>query len=196
MNPEQHITVTAELTPVINYALYQNHIPVMRSVTVDNPREQALERVTLSVNSAPEIILPFSLTLDYIPAQNTFCVNEIELVLNVDYLANLTERVTGNLTLSLSDDSGEIASENLAITVLAFDEWQGIGVYPELLSSSPVRPTSSASGRATRPLTLTSRRTSTAFSHSQPLCTRRSKSCSLSIARLPQALRRAVSASV
>ena len=104
MNPEQHITVTAELTPVINYALYQNHIPVMRSVTVDNPREQALERVTLSVNSAPEIILPFSLTLDYIPAQNTFCVNEIELVLNVDYLANLTERVTGNLTLSLSDD--------------------------------------------------------------------------------------------
>ena len=135
MNPEQHITVTAELTPVINYALYQNHIPVMRSVTVDNPREQALECVTLSVNSAPEIILPFSLTLDYIPAQNTFCVNEIELVLNVDYLANLTERVTGNLTLSLSDDSGEIASENLAITVLAFDEWQGIGVYPELLSS-------------------------------------------------------------
>ncbi len=135
MNPEQHITVTAELTPVINYALYQNHIPVMRSVTVDNPREQALERVTLSVNSAPKIILPFSLTLDYIPAQNTFCVNEIELVLNVDYLANLTERVTGNLTLSLSDDSGEIASENLAITVLAFDEWQGIGVYPELLSS-------------------------------------------------------------
>ena len=92
-DPVWPVPAVRQTLNVINYALYQNHIPVMRSVTVDNPREQALECVTLSVNSAPEIILPFSLTLDYIPAQNTFCVNEIELVLNVDYLANLTERV-------------------------------------------------------------------------------------------------------
>ena len=135
MNTGQPLTVTPEITPVINYALYQNHIPVMRSVTVDNPTEQPLERVTLSVTAVPEIILPFSLTIDYIPAKNTCCVRETDLVLNVDYLANLTERVTGTLTVSLSDDSGELVSQNTEITVLAFDEWQGIGVYPELLSS-------------------------------------------------------------
>ena len=134
----EHITVSAEITSVINYALYQNHIPVMRSVTVENTGEQPLERLTLSVTATPEILLPFTLPLDYLPARNTYCVREPALMLNVDYLANLTERVTGVMMVALSDDDGVIASQDIEITVLAFDEWQGIGVYPELLSSFAV----------------------------------------------------------
>ena len=54
---QQPITITAEMTPVINYALYQNELRVMRCVTVENTRETALERVTLSVSSVPAIIM-------------------------------------------------------------------------------------------------------------------------------------------
>ena len=132
---QQPITITAEMTPVINYALYQNQLRVMRCVTVENPRETALERVTLSVSSVPAIIMPYTITLDYIPACNTFRVTDVELLLNVDELANLTEKMTCVVTVSLSDSSGELASQTTEISVLAFDEWQGAGVYPELLAS-------------------------------------------------------------
>ena len=136
MNADQQpITITAEMTPVINYALYQNELRVMRCVTVGNPRETALERVTLSVSSVPAIIMPYTITLDYIPACNTFRVTDVELLLNVDELANLTEKMTCAVTVSLSDSSGELASQTTEISVLAFDEWQGAGIYPELLTS-------------------------------------------------------------
>ncbi len=132
---QQPITITAEMTPVINYALYQNELRVMRCVTVENTRETALERVTLSVSSVPAIIMPYTITLDYIPACNTFRVTDVELLLNVDELANLTEKMTCAVTVSLSDSSGELASQTTEISVLAFDEWQGAGIYPELLTS-------------------------------------------------------------
>ena len=132
---QQPITITAEMTPVINYALYQNELRVMRCVTVENTRETALDRVTLSVSSVPAIIMPYTITLDYIPACNTFRVTDVELLLNVDELANLTEKMTCAVTVSLSDSSGELASQTTEISVLAFDEWQGAGIYPELLTS-------------------------------------------------------------
>ena len=190
---QQPITITAEMTPVINYALYQNELRVMRCVTVENTRETALERVTLSVSSVPAIIMPYTITLDYIPACNTFRVTDVELLLNVDELANLTEKMTCAVTVSLSDSSGELASQTTEISVLAFDEWQGAGIYPELLTAPQI---SSENGRATPPLTPTSRRTSTACFLSRRQFLRQSANCSLSTAPHPRVLRRGVSASV
>ena len=50
---ENNVVLKSEVTSVINYALYQNHIRVIRAVTVDNPLEKGLERVTLTVASNP-----------------------------------------------------------------------------------------------------------------------------------------------
>lgn len=132
---ENNVVLKSEVTSVINYALYQNHIRVIRAVTVDNPLEKGLERVTLTVASNPEICLPYSLTIDYIPPRNQYTVTDLDLMLNVDFLANLTEKVSGALTVSLSDETGVIASETSEITALAFDEWHGSSVFPELLTS-------------------------------------------------------------
>ncbi|MBR1483825.1 MAG: DUF3320 domain-containing protein [Ruminococcus sp.] len=129
------LKITADITPVINYALYQNHIPVMRSVVIDNPSDSACERVTLTVTASPDIILPYSLVIDYLPAHNAYSIRDIELKLNADDLANRTEKVSGTLTVALSGETGVLASQTLEISVTAFDEWQGSGVYPELLTA-------------------------------------------------------------
>lgn len=132
------VAVSAKITSVINYALYHNRIRVVHSVTIDNPRETELERLTLSVTSHPEIIMPYSLTIDYIPANRTYVVEDADVRVNVDFLAKLTEKVNGVLTVTLSDDNGVIASQDCDVTLLTFDQWQGSGEHPELLVSYAV----------------------------------------------------------
>ena len=44
------------LTEVVNYALQQNRLPILAQVTLQNHTHQALERVTLSVSSTPELL--------------------------------------------------------------------------------------------------------------------------------------------
>lgn len=131
----EQLHMDASILPVVNFALQQNHVPVVQSITINNPSDHPLENVELRITANPALCLPYSKHLEVIPAKNDYVVRDISLILDADYLASLTEKVTGMLNISLATEGTLLCEEQVELTALAFDEWHGYLFYPELLTA-------------------------------------------------------------
>ncbi|MBR6825328.1 MAG: hypothetical protein IKM59_02155, partial [Oscillospiraceae bacterium] len=139
-NTESHtsgndLRITASVLPVINFAMQQNGTLMVRSVTLENTTDADIENVDLQITSTPGFCLPFFQHIDCIPAKRSVSVSRPKLILNGEYLAAMTERVKGVLRFSVKIGDTPPLSHYEETTVLAFDQWHGIGIYPELLAA-------------------------------------------------------------
>ena len=102
-------------------------------IPVDFP--SAAFPVGLPCKPSPEFAVPFTRHIDHLPANKTITISRPKLILNGEYLAGMTEKVTGVLHIELKTEDKTLVSDNTETTVFAFDEWHGIGLYPELLAT-------------------------------------------------------------
>lgn len=129
------IRMDAAVLPVVNYAMQQNGAVAIRSITIENNTDSVIENVDIEITSTPEFAMPFTRHIDHLPANKTITISRPKLILNGQYLAGMTEKVTGVLHIDLKTEEKKLVSDNVEITVYAFDEWHGVGLYPELLSA-------------------------------------------------------------
>ena len=129
------LQLNPELLPVISYAMQQNGAALIRSITIENPTDAPMEHLELDITSDPGFSLPFTAHIDLIPAGKTVTVSQPRVLLRGEFLAGLTEKLTGTLTFTLRQEDAVLLTRHVEITVLAFDEWQGISIYPELLAA-------------------------------------------------------------
>ena len=129
------LSMSIDVNSVINYALWRNGIHAIREINIINEASEGYENVELSITSEPQVFLPYSAGISYIPGEKTYKINKIPITLNGDYLAGMTEKVKSALKVTLSKNETVLCSETIEITALAFDEWHGYGYYPELLTS-------------------------------------------------------------
>ena len=127
------VQLIPQLTPVINYALQQNRLPILPQVTIQNHTDAALSGVTLTVESNPAMLLPFTQRIEQIPPQSEYTLQGLDVQADPAYLAGLTERVRGRITLKLTCGTDTLTEYSTEATALAFDEWHGTAFYPELL---------------------------------------------------------------
>ena len=132
-NPIPSVRLEIDALQDVNFALQQNGVRIVRSVNIVNESAQVLEDVTLSVTTMPQISLPFHRKFARIPAESIFRGGSLDIVLWAEELAALSEKMTGTLQLKLTRDGQVLCSEELPLTVLAYDEWHGSRSYPELL---------------------------------------------------------------
>ena len=129
----EQVRLEVNILPVVNYALQQNGVPIVRSVSVVNNSTEKLEDVEVQISIQPELCLPLTKHIEYVPAESTFEINDIQLTLNGDLLAGLTEKLTGTFRITLVSDGNLLYTEESEITALAYDQWHGSTFYPELL---------------------------------------------------------------
>ena len=129
------IRMDAAVLPVINYAMQQNGAVVIQSITIENTTDAVIENVDIQITSTPEFAIPFARHIDHLPANKPITISRPKLILNGEYLAGMTEKVTGVLHIELKTGEKTLLSDNAETTVFAFDEWHGVGLYPELLST-------------------------------------------------------------
>lgn len=132
---EDPLRLDAAVLPVVNYAMQQNGAVAVQSITIENNTGNILENVDVRMTAAPEFALPFTYHMDRLPANQAVTISRPRLILNADYLAGMTEKVTGVLRIRLTSEEKTLASDDVETTVLAFDEWHGLGLYPELLAA-------------------------------------------------------------
>ena len=77
--------------------------------------------------------MPYSEHIDTLSVGRTLTLNNVKIIPDGNYLASMSERVTGVLTISLVSGEKTLCSQQTEITALAFDQWHGISLYPELL---------------------------------------------------------------
>jgi superfamily I DNA and/or RNA helicase len=135
MSVENGLSIQKVYSSVVNYAMQQNHVPVIRQLILRNDSDIDLQNIQIEITSQPEFALPFHTTIDSLPARKAVNLGAIDLLLSGSYLVNITERVSGSLTIKILQEDREFVSETLFLTILAFDEWSGKATAPEMIAA-------------------------------------------------------------
>ena len=129
------IRLDASVLPGVNFAMHQNGASIIHLLTIENTTDSIPENLELEIRSTPEFTLPFTRHIDLLPAHKAISVARPKLMLNGEFLAGMTEKLTGTLHMALRSGDTVLASDYREITVYAYDEWHGLGLYSELLSA-------------------------------------------------------------
>lgn len=122
-------------TPVANYAIQQNRIPIVRKLIVENPSEIDLFDLKITIEGEPDFINSWEQRIEILPKNQRIEIEVKGLKLLANFLSELTEKLSGDIILSIYSKDEVIFTENYSVDVLAYDQWNGIGTLPEMLSS-------------------------------------------------------------
>lgn len=121
--------------PVINFAFQQNRVSVIRAFTIENNSGESLRNIRVELIVEPEFAEAVPYLLEEIPANHTVRIDDLKLKLSTNFFIQLTERIAGNISLTIRVGNETVFKEDYAIDVLAFDQWSGISILPEMLST-------------------------------------------------------------
>ncbi len=128
------LKIEVEYSDRINFAMQQNGVPLVERVSLTNTGENATGNVVLTVTLENGECEPWTGRIDRIDPGGTFHIEPDGLHLNARQLAIRTEAERTNLQIVVETDKGSI-SDSLPVDLLAFDQWPGVGLYPELLAA-------------------------------------------------------------
>jgi DNA polymerase III delta prime subunit len=121
--------------PVINFAMQQNRVSVIRTLAIGNSSEEDVTNLRVSVAAEPAFAATVSQFVEIIPAGETVRIETLKLNPSTNFFAQLTERMSGSLILEIRVGEELLLKKEYRIDMLAFDQWGGISVLPEMLSS-------------------------------------------------------------
>lgn len=130
---ETTITLDVDIASSFTYASFQNAIPVVRSIAIDNQSAENLEGCEIRLISNPPFLRAKTWTVDRIFAGERLEITDRKLDLDASYLAGLNEAERGEITLSLVAKNVTMAEQRLPVRLLARDEWGGVSDMAQLL---------------------------------------------------------------
>ena len=129
------VQVTIQVDPTVNYASYQNNVPLVRSLTITNSTNEPLHSLEITVSCEPEFADAMRLQFERLDSQETRRIDALDLKFQHRYLAELNEAERGRVIVQVSSAGTELARADQAVDVLAYDQWAGARALPELLSA-------------------------------------------------------------
>ncbi len=122
------------LSQTVNFAMQQNHVQPIHRLRIRNTSGHELRGLTLTVEADPAFVTPYSCKIPLLRARER---REITPVLSPvpSVLFSLTESVSGSLTVTLRNSDGTLLQESREMSVLAYDQWQGLNIMPEITAS-------------------------------------------------------------
>ena len=126
-------TIIADIASSFTYASFQNAIPVIRSIAIENHTDAHFERCTLELTSSPPFLRAKTWTVDRLIPGDHLALSDRRIELDADYLAGLNEAERGEITLRLSCSGDTLDEQRLPVRLLARDEWGGMNDMAQLL---------------------------------------------------------------
>ena len=127
--------IKADHLPVVNFALYQNRIPLIRRLKLYNGTDTDLKNGVIHIAFSPEIASPLDIPVGLLKSGCGTQVERVPVELSGEYLSSMTERVTARLSVSLRSGGTEVCSQVSSFELLTYDEWPGIATCPEIAAA-------------------------------------------------------------
>ena len=134
-NYDGRVGLQADINTFFSYALQQNRVPIVRSVTVKNNSDKDLENLSLRVWTDVDLVEPFVEKIDVLSAGESHSFRNLKVLVSGDFLASMTERMSCVLRVAITAGSEELARQSEEIIVLAYDQWPGMRYSPDLLAA-------------------------------------------------------------
>ena len=129
------IEVNLIYTPIINFAMQQNHVPVIRKLTIKNIGTTDLKNINIEIIPEPEFAIVWSKNMDSLPQDELVDLGAIDIKSVTKYLAELTERIAGSFRLIIKAENEILFEDVYSIDVLSYEQWNGVSVLPEMLAA-------------------------------------------------------------
>lgn len=129
------IKVEFSYLPLINFAMQQNKVSVIHQLSIENLTSILLNDIRIQITAEPDFGSITPVAVEAIPANETVSLQTFNLVLSANYFAQLTERLSGSLKVEVLSEEEVLFSQSYPIDILAYDQWGGISVFPEMLSA-------------------------------------------------------------
>ena len=122
-------------TPVANYAIQQNRIPLIRKLVIENPSDIDLLDLKIKIVGEPSFVNSWEHRIEILPGKQRVELDVKDFKLLASYLSELTEKLSGDIILSIHSKDDLIFTRTNNVDLLAYDQWNGIGTLPEILTS-------------------------------------------------------------
>ena len=129
--PSIHI----ELDSRVNFAMQQNDVPVVKSLVVRNSTTREYLDLRVRITSEPPFSKAWDWRLERLAPESSIETREVDLDLDPVYLGELTERVRGRLTCTVTSRGEKLSEEIFRVDCLARNEWGGVSSLPEILAA-------------------------------------------------------------
>lgn len=121
--------------PVVNFAMQQNHVPVIREIVLKNTGEEDIMGLHVQISFKPDFAESCQLHIESIAPGSEERITAIPIQLSTSFLSQLTERLLGHIHVEITADGQSLFSKSYEMSLLAFDQWGGIAVLPEMLAA-------------------------------------------------------------
>lgn len=130
----QKISLDIDYIKHINYASVHNHIVICHKFEITNLTQEDIRNVCVSVEG--QYIKDYhSPVLAVLPAGERVSLKSVEISPKPDELLNFTERVVSSFTVKINDTDSLIFSNDYDVELMAYDQWLGISVLPQMIAS-------------------------------------------------------------
>ena len=141
MNDKKNM-IKVEYLPCLNYAMTTNGRRCVEYIEVTNPTVEDWTTVTVRISG--ELVAAQEQVVERIPAGEAVRLTNLDVVPDRDKLRELTESVETTFNVELRMVSGQQGASNVQLPtpstsfplrLLAFDEWPGVNVMPEIVAA-------------------------------------------------------------
>ncbi|MDA1180231.1 MAG: DNA helicase, partial [Planctomycetota bacterium] len=122
-----------EAADSFNYAAWQNSVPLLHRVSVDNTAGSELSSLSVELKTSPAFARDMRWTIDRVTAGEMLQLRDVDLDIDPMYLDRLDEAERGVLTFQLIRNGVVLDEAKHMLRVLARDEWGGMSSMGELL---------------------------------------------------------------
>ncbi len=135
-NPSiESVIVRLKCDSTVSYASFQNSIPLLHEILVENIGQCSLRDVEVAIVSEPAFIEPIHLRFEILKVGENRRIAPINVKLRHQYLADLTEAEKGLLIVEIHAGGKLLLTVKEPVEVLAYDQWGGTRGIPELLAA-------------------------------------------------------------
>ncbi len=119
----------------VNFASAQNDVAIIEKVRIENPTDQALTDIRITLRAAPPIIREKTWAVDRVASGSHLSVRDLSTPLDIGRLKGLDEAEIGELEFRMEAQGLRTIVEKRRIELLARDEWGGVGDMAQILAA-------------------------------------------------------------
>ncbi|RMG40798.1 MAG: DUF4011 domain-containing protein [Planctomycetota bacterium] len=129
------LSLEVQVAPKINYACFQNDVPVLREMSVRNDGGETLEDLRLEMTADPEFVVPRQWHISRLESGRRVHVQDLQVSVAGGLLWDLTEAVRSAVRFRLSAGDRELLCVEQSVDLLAKNEWGGLASMPEMIAA-------------------------------------------------------------
>jgi hypothetical protein len=133
--PQPAVELACECSSILNFAMEQNGVPVVRDLVVTNTGSAPLQGAVVEVQVEPGLASPLRLQVPTLVPGASFRRCPLDLPLVPGKLRDLLEAERGEVAVRVMVGETVAAEHRASIRILAFNEWPGVAAPPGLLAT-------------------------------------------------------------